>query len=64
MSTPSDTPPKKRNDSCAAVLAYTRMTDLIFGWSGATPARTNPYGVGRASKTSTANPAFSSASAA
>ena len=46
---PSDTPPKKRNDSCAAVLAYTRMTDLIFGWSGATPARTSPYGVGSAS---------------
>ena len=36
-----------------AVLAKTRVTDLIFWWSGATPPRTSPYGVGRRSNTST-----------
>ena len=31
----------------------TRDTDLIFGWSGATPRRTSPQGVGSRSNKST-----------
>ena len=38
---------------CAAVFSYTRVTDLIFGWSGATPERTRPHGVGSRSIMST-----------
>jgi hypothetical protein len=37
----------------------TLVTDLIFGWSGATPARTRPNGVVRASSRSTSNPEVS-----
>ena len=40
-----------------AVFSYTRVTDLIFGWSGATPERTSPNGVGSASSRSTSKPA-------
>ena len=52
-SCPTSTLPKNRKPSRAAVFSYTRMTDLIFGWSGATPARTSPNGVGRRSNMST-----------
>ena len=41
-SAPTSTLPKKRNPSRVAVFSYIRITDLIFGWSGATPARTSP----------------------
>ena len=61
---PSWMPPKKRNLGLAAVFSYTRVTDLILGWSGATPARTSPNGVGSASSTSTSKPAARSWSAA
>ena len=44
---PSSTPPKKRKPGRAArSSSYIRVTVLIFGWSGATPARTSPNGVG------------------
>ena len=51
----------------AAVFSNTRETDLIFGWSGATPARTSPHGVGSRSNISTStfwSLCFSSRSAA
>src|SRR3954454_2218540 len=38
MSAPTATLPKNRKPACAAVFSYMRVTDLIFGWSGATPA--------------------------
>ena len=50
-----------------ATFSYTAVTDLIFWWSGATPPRTSPNGVGRRSyrSTRTVRPgALSSASAA
>ena len=34
-------------------LLVDRITDLILGWSGATPPRTRPNGVGRRSNRST-----------
>ena len=46
MSSPTATPPKKRKPSLRAVFSYMRVTLLIFGWSGATPKRTRPNGVG------------------
>ena len=50
---PTSTLPRKRKRSSAAVRSYTRVTDLIFWWSGATPARTRPNGVGTRSNMST-----------
>jgi len=41
-SRPSATLPKKRNRSCPATCSNTWVTDLSFGWSGATPKRTSP----------------------
>ncbi len=35
--------------AAGAVRSKTRETDLIFGWSGATPKRTSPQGVRRRS---------------
>jgi len=44
----------------AAIFVKAFVTVLIFGWSGATPARTRPKGVGSTSSTSTSKPATSS----
>ena len=41
----------------SAIFSKTRETALIFGWSGATPRRTSPQGVGSRSIMSTAAPA-------
>ena len=53
MSEPIVTFPKKRNPCLAAVFSNTRDTALMLGWSGATPARTRPQGVGSESNMST-----------
>jgi hypothetical protein len=45
--------PKKRKPGCKAVLSNAAVTDLIFWWSGATPKRTRPNGVGSRSNMST-----------
>ena len=37
----------------AAILSNARETALMFGWSGATPSRTSPHGVGSRSIMST-----------
>ena len=45
--------PKKRNRGSAEILSNWALIDLIFGWSGATPERTRPHGVGNISSMST-----------
>jgi hypothetical protein len=52
-SRPTSTFPKNRNPGCAAIFSKARDTALMFGWSGATPSRTSPHGVGRRSIMST-----------
>ena len=64
---PTSTLPKKRKPGRAAVFSNARETALMFSWSGATPRRTSPHGVGRRSITSTStrgSSLFSRASAA
>src|SRR6185437_6399491 len=56
--------PKKRKRGSAAVFSNCLLIDLISGWSGATPERTSPHGVGSISNMSTATPISSDASAA
>jgi hypothetical protein len=41
------------NSGCAAIFSNARETALMFGWSGATPSRTRPHGVGSRSIMST-----------
>jgi hypothetical protein len=45
--------PKNRNRGSSAVFSNCALIDLIFGWSGATPDRTSPHGVGSISSMST-----------
>ena len=45
--------PKNRKPGSFAVFSKTRETALISGWSGATPSRTRPHGVGSRSIMST-----------
>ena len=52
-SRPISTLPKKRKPGFAAVFSKARETALMFSWSGATPRRTRPHGVGRRSIRST-----------
>ena len=66
-SAPNVTFPKKRKPGRAAVFSNWLMTAFVFSWSGATPPRTRPYGVGSRSNRSTvtARPGtFSSSSVA
>src|SRR6201999_2785921 len=56
--------PKNRNRGSSAVFTNWALIDLIFGWSGATPERTSPHGVGSISSMSTATSNSSDASAA
>ena len=53
---PTSTLPKKRKPGSFAVFSNTRETALISGWSGATPRRTSPHGVGSRSIRSTSAP--------
>jgi hypothetical protein len=53
--------PKNRNRGSVAVFSNVRLIDLIFGWSGATPERTKPHGVGSISSMSIATSAPPSA---
>ena len=50
---PISTFPKYRHRGSSKIFSKTLETVLIFGWSGATPLRTNPQGVGNFSKKST-----------
>ena len=50
---PTSTLPKKRKPSTFAIFSNARETALMFGWSGATPKRTRPHGVGSRSIMST-----------
>lgn len=52
VSADRDTLPKNRNRGSSAVFSNVRLTDLILGWSGATPERTRPHGVGSISSMS------------
>ena len=52
-SRPTSTLPKKRKPGRAAVRSNAFETALMFGWSGATPSRTSPHGVGSRSIRST-----------
>ena len=61
---PRCTCPKNRNSSRRAVLSYCALTDLIFGWSGATPSRTRPHGVASRSNMSTRTSSSASSNAA
>src|SRR5690349_10179126 len=45
--------PKNRKCGSAAIFSNCALIDLIFGWSGATPERTSPQGVGSISIMST-----------
>ena len=45
--------PKNRNRASAAIFSNCPLIDLILGWSGATPERTRPQGVGSISNMST-----------
>ena len=45
--------PKNRNRGSREVFSNALLIDLIFGWSGATPERTRPHGVGSISSMST-----------
>src|SRR6478752_270566 len=45
--------PKNRNRGSAEIFSNCALIDLIFGWSGATPERTSPHGVGSISNMST-----------
>jgi hypothetical protein len=56
--------PKKRNRGSRAVFSNCALIDLIFGWSGATPERTSPHGVGSISSMSTRTSLFSASSSA
>src|SRR5436305_14152691 len=56
--------PKKRNRGSSDVFVNCALIDLIFGWSGATPERTRPHGVGSISSMSTATSMSCDASAA
>src|SRR5882724_10725314 len=55
--------PKNRNRGSSAVFSNWALIDLILGWSGATPERTSPHGVGSISSMSTRTSASSVASA-
>src|SRR3954463_12318587 len=55
--------PKNRNLGSRAVFSNWALIDLIFGWSGATPERTRPHGVGSISSMSTRTSASSVVSA-
>jgi hypothetical protein len=55
--------PKNRNRGSSAVFSNWALIDLIFGWSGATPERTSPHGVGNISSMSTRTSASSFESA-
>src|SRR6185437_11080554 len=50
--------PKNRNRGSSAVFSNWALIDLIFGWSGATPERTSPHGVGSISSMSTRTSLF------
>ena len=52
-SRPTSTLPRKRKPGRAAIFSKARETVLSCGWSGATPSRTRPHGVGRRSIMST-----------
>mmetsp|Transcript_96179 Transcript_96179/g.310542 ORF Transcript_96179/g.310542 Transcript_96179/m.310542 type:complete len:314 (-) Transcript_96179:45-986(-) len=63
-SLPISTLPKKRNAGVAATSVKSLTTFLTSGWSGATPKRTRPKGVGRRSNMSTlSSPAAAPAAA-
>ena len=50
---PGATPPRNLTPSCSSTRRRYSAIDLIDLWSGATPYRTRPYGVGSRSSTST-----------
>ena len=50
---PTSTFPRKRKPGRAAIRSNARETSFSFGWSGATPSRTRPQGVGSRSIMST-----------
>ncbi len=52
-SRPTSTFPRKRKPGRAAIFSNARETVLSCGWSGATPSRTSPHGVGSRSIMST-----------
>ena len=52
---PTSTLPKKRKPGFCAIRSNARETALMFSWSGATPSRTSPHGVGRRSSMSTSD---------
>src|SRR3984885_5315984 len=54
MCSPTTTLPKKRKRGSSAIFSNCLLIDLILGWSGATPERTSPHGVGSISSMSTA----------
>src|ERR671936_330428 len=62
-SRPTSTLPKKRKPGFAAIFSYARETLFSFGWSGATPSRTSPQGVGSRSIMSTSTETSASSSA-
>ena len=61
-SRPTSTLPRKRKPGRAAIFSNARDTVLSCGWSGATPSRTSPQGVGSRSIMSTSTPGSSDAS--
>ena len=64
MCSPTTTLPKNLNRASSAIFSNCLLIDLIFGWSGATPERTKPHGVGSISSMSMAMSMWSSESAA
>src|SRR6185312_7281270 len=63
-SDPTSTLRKNRKLRRLAILSNSRVTRLVLWWSGATPARTSPYGIGSRSKTLTRTPCWVSSSSA
>lgn len=61
---PTSTLRKKVKPVCRVIRSNSRVMRLVLWWSGATPARTNPYGVGSFSKTFTRTPRWVSNSSA
>ena len=61
-SRPTSTLPRKRKPGRCAIFSNARETVLSFGWSGATPSRTSPQGVGSRSIMSTSTAGSSLAS--
>ena len=61
-SRPTSTLPRKRKPGRAAIFSNARETVFSCGWSGATPSRTRPHGVGRRSIMSTSTTGSSLAS--